>query len=128
MISHDKTGIEPLLDPCDNGSLFEEIRHVLRRADLSDDVLRQILAEHRFGAETELEADAFLAGKGLAEERAGVIRTMIVPPPLHRLDMPAHELEPPLSRRFAPLAARWQRALHMVRPQMKRTPARVRNR
>ncbi|WP_299817282.1 hypothetical protein [uncultured Roseibium sp.] len=128
MISHDKTGTGPLLAPCDNGSVYEEIRHVLKRPDLSDGVLQQILAERRFGADTQLGADAFLAGKGLAEERAGVIRTMIVPPPLHRLDMPAHDLEPPLSRRFAPLAARWRRAVHMLRPQMKRTPAPVRNR
>ncbi|KZM48463.1 hypothetical protein OA90_19960 [Labrenzia sp. OB1] len=128
MISHDRTGTRPLLHPCDNGSLSKEIRHVLRRPDLSDDILRQILAEHSFDGDTTLSADAFLDGKGRAGERAGVIRTMIVPPPLHCLDMPAHDLEPPLSRRLAPLAALWERLLHLVRPQMKRTPPPLRNR
>ncbi|PVB61676.1 hypothetical protein [Labrenzia sp. 011] len=128
MTSYNDTGSQPLPEPRGNGSLYEEIRHVLRRPDLSDDILELALSEHRFGSETLLAADAFLAGKGRPEERARVIRTMIVPPPLHRLDMPSHDLEPPLSRRLAPLATRWQRVLHMVRPQMKRTPAPARNR
>jgi|GEM_PF-1790817 len=128
MTSHVNLTPEPLSDPFANGSVFEEIRLILRRPDLPDDVLRQTLAEGRFTAGTSLGKDAFVAGEGLPEDRAAVIRTMIVPPPRHGLEMPAHDLNPPLSVRFAPLVARWQRTLQTIRPQMKRAPAAMRSR
>ncbi|MCX2721938.1 hypothetical protein [Roseibium salinum] len=114
-------------DPSECASVCEEIRQVMKRPDLSDDVLLHALSGH-YDQDNSLTPGALAAGQGLPEERASVIRTMIVPPPRHGLEMPAHDLAPPLSVRFAPVIARWQRVLAAGRPQLKRAPAVTRSR
>lgn len=128
MTSHEELGGSAYSDPCERASVCSEIRQVMERPDLSDDVLLQALSGRRFDRKAELGPDAFAAGKGCPEERANVIRTMIVPPPRHGLEMPSHDLNPPLSTRFAPLLARWQKVLTSGRSQMKRAPAVIRSR
>lgn len=106
--------------------VFEEIRSTLDRPDLSDDVLRTALAEERFQPDGGLSAGDFAAGLGRPEQRAGLIRTLRVPPPAHGLDMPEHDLNPPAGVRLAPLLRRLRRALPEARPRLKRLPARIR--
>lgn len=128
MTAHVNIGFDVQSAPCSNAAVFEEIRTVLKRPDLSEDILREILAGERFSATEGLSADAFVLGLGTPKQRAGIIRTMMVPPPVHGLDMPAHDLNPPLSVRFAPAARFWQRKLLSARLYMKKTPALVRSR
>lgn len=92
-------------------SLFEEIRVVLKRPDLSDDALSSVL---------EKSGSSGFEGNGDADVRANAIRMLAVPAPNHGLEVPTHDLNPPLLVRFAPLATRLQRALQSLTPQMKR--------
>lgn len=86
---------------------YDHIRTVLNRPDLSDEMLREVL--DRSGHPTP-------------------IRALPVPPPHHGLDMPAHDLNPPLAARLAFLPRAWQRALQLRHPWMKRTPVTARSR
>ena len=128
MTSHDALGVSAFSDPCECTSVCEEIRQAMKRPDLSDDVLLESLARRRSGQQAGLGLEELAAGKGRPEERADVFRTMIVPPPRHGLEMPAHDLNPPMSVRFAPVIARWQRMLTLGRSPMKRVPAVTRSR
>ncbi|MDN3720027.1 hypothetical protein QW131_14585 [Roseibium salinum] len=101
MTSREKLAMSANSDPSECASVCEEIRQVMKRPDLSDDVLLHALSGH-YDQDNSLTPGALAAGQGLPEERASVIRTMIVPPPRHGLEMPAHDLAPPLSVRFAP--------------------------
>lgn len=96
--------------------LLEEIRSVLKRPDLGDDVLLSVLASSPAGRR----------GIGHAadtpQDRAAFIKTLPVPAPRHGLNMPQHDLNPPLAVRFAPLVALWQRAMQPLAPQLKRIP------
>ncbi|WP_269580971.1 hypothetical protein [Roseibium sp. Sym1] len=86
---------------------YDEIRTVLNRPDLSDEILREVLDSGR---------------------HAAPVRALPVPPPRHGLDMPAHDLNPPLAVRLAPQLRAWQRALQLLRPRMKRSPVTARSR
>jgi hypothetical protein len=91
--------------------LFEEIRTVLKRPDLTDDDLQTLLCGH--------ELSILLAAP---DARADVVRSLAVPAPRRGLDMPAHDLNPPLAVRFAPVVTYWQRLLQPIAPQLKRLP------
>lgn len=91
--------------------LFDEIRSEIRRPDLSDEDLQNLLCGHEV---TILTA--------APEARSALVRSLPVPAPCLGLEMPAHDLNPPLAARFAPVAAFWQRLLQPVAPQLKRLP------
>lgn len=105
------------------GSLFEEIRTVLKRPDLSDDVLANVLGTPPAALVENPDTFGAIQDCGNTQTRADAIRLLAVPAPSHGLDMPTHDLNPPLAVRFAPLAARLQRALQIFAPQLKRMPA-----
>jgi len=90
---------------------FDEIRCDIGRPDLSDEDLHTLLRGHEF---TILTA--------APETRSALVRSLPVPAPRLGLEMPAHDLNPPLSVRFAPVVAFWQRLLQPVAPQLKRIP------
>ncbi len=110
------------------GGVFEEIRSVLNRPDLSDAVLLETLTEARTDQDGDLSPRDLVAGLGDAQQRAGLIRTLLVPPPAHGLDMPLHDLNPPMSIRLAPLLRRWRRLLPSARPRLKRATLIARSR
>ncbi|MHA7777548.1 hypothetical protein [Roseibium sp. M-1] len=91
--------------------LYEEIRTELQRPDLSDADLEKALCGH--------ELAVFTAAPGA---RSRALRSLALPAPRHGLDMPAHDLNPPLAVRFAPVVALWQRMLQPIAPQLKRLP------
>ncbi len=103
-----------------SATICEEVRQILRRPDLSDDVLLRTIAEHRFSTASELSADDLAAGKGTRAERSRAIRTLMVPPPRHGLDMPQHDLNPPAALRFVPAVSVWRRLVPALKPQLKR--------
>ncbi|MEP1154728.1 MAG: hypothetical protein ABJG92_09920, partial [Roseibium sp.] len=70
------------------GCVFDEIRSVLNRPDLSDAVILETLAESRTDQGGVLSPRDLVAGLGDAAQRAGLIRTLLVPAPAHGLDMP----------------------------------------
>ncbi|TYC64920.1 hypothetical protein FMN63_20945 [Stappia sp. BW2] len=118
-VSIDQTASPALFADSD---LLDEVRSVLKRPDLGDDALLSALA------------NAPAARGGIAhvsatpQDRADFIRTLPVPAPRHGLEMPQHDLNPPLAVRFAPLVALWHRALHPLAPQMKRVPVPAKDR
>jgi len=91
--------------------LFDGIRSEIGRPDLSDGDLQRLLCGHEV---------AFLTAS--PEARLALVRSLPVPPPRLGLEMPAHDLNPPLAARFAPVATFWQRLLQPVAPQLKRLP------
>ncbi|TYC51665.1 hypothetical protein FMN50_20525 [Rhodobacterales bacterium] len=103
-------------------SVFEEIRVVLDRPDLSDAALSDTLSDYRAITPAGLEGSDIAEGRGTPESRQEAMRTMPVPAPVHALDMPVHDLNPPLGVRFAPVIARCQNALQSIAPLMKRVP------
>ncbi|MBN8181982.1 hypothetical protein [Roseibium aggregatum] len=105
-----------------DSKLLEEIRTVLKRPDLGDDVLLSVLSG---SAATRRGIDHFA---GTPQDRAAFIRTLPVPAPRHGLEMPHHDLNPPLAVRFAPLVALWQRAVLPLAPQLKRVPVPAKDR
>ena len=105
-----------------DSDLLDEIRSVLKRPDLGDDVLLSALANSpaaRCGINPVTTAQ---------QDRAAIIRTLPVPAPSHGLEMPQHDLNPPLAVRFAPLVALWHRALQPLAPQLKRVPVPAKDR
>lgn len=101
-------------------SLFEEIRIVLKRPDLSDDALSNVLEHTNSSSFAGLGGTDLMEGNGAPDVRASAIRKFAVPAPNHGLEVPTHDLNPPLAVRFAPLVTRLQRALQSLTPQMKR--------
>lgn len=132
MTNHETPGPDASGEPCGPEPLFPEIRTVLKRPDLSDAALRDVLAEDRLTLCAGLDLNGFLSGAGTADTRARVIRSMVVPPPQHGLKMPAHDLSPPLSVRFGPAVAWCRNVLEaLISPGKRRTApvaAHIRNR
>lgn len=111
--------------PRDMGS---EIRAVLKRPDLTDETLLAVLDRDTFPATAGLSLCDFKRGLGRPEQRLRLIRCLAAPAPQHGLEMPEHDLNPPLGVRVAPLVRLWQRLQPAARAQMKQVPVTARNR
>ncbi|EAV45481.1 hypothetical protein [Roseibium aggregatum] len=105
-----------------DSDLLDEIRSVLKRPDLGDDVLLSALASSPAARHGINHVTA------MPQDRETFIRTLPVPAPRHGLEMPQHDLNPPLAVRFAPLVALWHRALQPLAPQLKRVPVPAKDR
>jgi len=103
-----------------------EVRKVLNRPDLSNQTVHQALEQAC--QERDLPLSEILGSAARTEDRNQLIRALAVPPPRHGLDMPEHDLNPPLATRLAPMKRLWLRTLLSARPLMRRNPAPARSR
>ncbi|MCK7614716.1 hypothetical protein [Roseibium sediminicola] len=108
-------------------SLGSEIRAVLKRPDLTDETLLAALDRDTFPVTACLSLSDFKRGLGQPEQRLRLIRCLAVPAPQHGLEMPEHDLNPPLGVRMAPFVRLWQRLQPAARAQMKQVPVTARN-
>jgi hypothetical protein len=118
-VSIDQTATSALFADRD---LLDEIRSVLKRPDLGDDVLLSALASSPAGRRAISHVTA------TPQDRVAFIRSLPVPAPRHGLEMPQHDLNPPLAVRFAPLVALWHRIVQPLAPQLKRIPVPAKDR
>lgn len=128
MMKQENTDFDMTVDAGLQQAICAEIRAVLYRPDLSNETLLAVLDRDAPARTGGLSPDAFKRALGRPEDRLRLIRSLAVPPQRHGLDMPEHDLDPPLGLRLAPLARLWQRVLPSALAQMKRVPAIARNR